>query len=100
MEEIFHGVKANVRGFGVYSCEEEEGETHQGRGADHGPFAADAGDAVHEGAEEDAGNAADVDNDEVAIRGGSGDVDGGVLGEENFGEERPGYAEAPVVEGL
>lgn len=100
LEEILHCIKSDVGGFGVYSSEEEEGEAHESRGADHGPFAADAGDAVHEGAEEDARDAADVDNDEVAIGGGHGDVDGGVLGEENFGKVGARYAEAPVVEGL
>jgi len=86
LEEIFHGVEADVGGFGVDGGEEEERGGHEGRGDDHGPFAADERDGVHQGAEEDAGDAADIDDDVVAVCFLHGDVDGGIFAEEDGGK--------------
>ncbi len=86
LEEVFHGVEADVGRFGVDRGEEEEGGGHEGRGDDHGPLAADERDGVHEGAEEDARDAADVDDDVVAVRFLHRDVDGGVFAEEDGGK--------------
>ena len=83
LEEILHGVEADVRGLGVDGREEEERGGHEGAGDDHGPFAADEGDAVHQGAEEDAGDAADVDDDVVAVGFLHANRDGCILAQED-----------------
>ena len=67
LEEIFHDIEADVGSLGVDGCEEEEGEAHECGRAYHSPLAPDAGDRVHECAEEDAEDAGEVDEDEVAV---------------------------------
>jgi hypothetical protein len=87
LEEILHDVESNVGGRTVDGTEEEDGNAHHGGGNDHGPFAADAGDAVGCGAEKNADDTGEVYVDVGTVGVPQGEVQFSVFGGEDFGEE-------------
>ena len=67
LHKVFQHVEPDVAGFVVDGAEDEDAGAHEARGDHHCVFAADGGDAVHEGSEEDADDAGEVDVDVAAV---------------------------------
>jgi len=67
LEKVLHDVEADVGCGAVDAAEEEDGYAHHGTGNDHCPFAADGGNAVSCGTDEDAYYAGEVDVDVGAV---------------------------------
>lgn len=86
LEKILHGEEAQILGDRVDGCEEEDGCAHETRGEDHGPFAADGGDAISYAAEEDAEDTRGVGVDVACVGEGQGLVDVAVFEGEDAGE--------------
>lgn len=79
LEEVFHGVEADVRTLCVYCREKKEGDAHQRRRAHHSPFAPNTRDSVHQRAKKDTWHAANIDDNEVSVSLCNRDGNGAIL---------------------
>lgn len=86
LEEVFEREEAFVIRGGVDGGEEEDGGAHEAGGEAHGPLAAEGGDAVHEGAEEDAEDAGRVGVDVCSVGVGETNLGCAVLQGQDTGE--------------
>lgn len=76
LEEVLHGEEPQVLGHRVDRRKQQDRGAHEARREDHGPLAAERGDAVHDAAEEDAQDARGVGVDVACV--GEGEGLGGV----------------------